>query len=174
MVQKTKRTRTGNSANTRGGKNKSDRMGGAHRKYVAGGYKDKKKMTSLTRVSGGKYQTRRARVERQRKIAKIQSQIKSLKTQLSTAEKKLKVLDAKWQENYDECRKKGIYNAVTYGIIGDYNYLDDIKDPAKRQLALRYIARHNEINKKRGQLISTMMSIKGEIYTLSEQLKKLK
>ena len=92
----------------------------------------------------------------------------------SPAEKKLKVLDAKWQENYDECRKKGIYNAVTYGIIGDYNYLDDIKDPAKRQLALRYIAHHNEINKKRGQLISTMMSIKGEIYTLSEQLKKLK
>ena len=174
MVQKTKRTRTGNSANTRGGKNRSDRMSGAHRKYVAGGYKDKKKMTSLTRVSGGKYQTRRARVERQRKIAKIQSQIKSLKTQLSTAEKKLKVLDAKWQENYDECRKKGIVNAVTYGIIGDYDYLNKIKEPAVRQMVLRHMARQNEINRKRRAIHDKMYPLKHEIYYLEQELKKLR
>lgn len=174
MVQKTKRTRTGNSANTRGGKNKSDRMAGAHRKYAAGGYKDKKKMTSLTYTSGGKYQTRRARVERQRKRAKIQSRIKSLKSQAEVARKMLKVWDDKWKEHYEECKKKGIYNAVTYGTIGDYSYVDKIKEPARRQLALRHIIRHNEINKRRGKLIDIVMPLEGEIYTLTEELKKLR
>lgn len=173
MVQKTKRTKTGNSVNTRGGRSKSDRLSAAGRKYAAGGYKDKAKMTAITRSSGGKYQSRHYRVELQRKKAKIQNQIKSLEKQQATLDKKLEMWGKKREEHYEECKKKGIYNAVTYGIIGDYDYVNKLKEPAKRQMALRHIARHNEINRKRGVLIDMRMSLQSEIYKLKQELKKL-
>lgn len=174
MVQKTKRIRTGTSANTRGGRNQSDRMRAAGRKYAAGGYKDKQKMTNLSRTTGGKYQSRKARVEIQKKKGKIQNQIKTLESILERVEKQLELWEKKRKELYEECSKRGIYNAVTYGIIGDFEELNKLDNSAKRQMALRYTARLNEINKKRGALINRRQPIIGEIYQLKQELKKLK
>ena len=108
------------------------------------------------------------------KKSKIQARIKSLEEKLSPLEKQFSVWNKKYSDHYDECRKKGIYNAVTYGIIGDYSYLHKIKEPARYQLALRHIARHNEINRKRGQIHEKMYPLQHEIYYLKEELKKLK
>ena len=108
------------------------------------------------------------------KKTKIQARIKSLEEKLTQYEKQLSVWDKKWAENYAECKKKGIVNAVTYGIIGDYDYLNKIKEPAVRQMVLRHMARQNEINRKRRAIHDKMYPLKHEIYYLEQELKKLR
>lgn len=117
---------------------------------------------------------RTSRVEIQKKRDKIQNQIKTLGSTLERVDKQLELWEKKRKDLYDECRKRGIYNAVTYGIIGDFEELNKLDNSAKRQMALRYTARLNEINKKRGTLINKRQPILGEIYDLKQELKKLK
>lgn len=115
-----------------------------------------------------------SRVEIQKKRDKIQNQIKTLGSTLERVDKQFELWEKKRKDLYDECRKRGIYNAVTYGIIGDFEELNKLDNSAKRQMALRYITRLNEINKKRGTLINKRLPILGEIYDLKQELKKLK
>lgn len=117
---------------------------------------------------------RTSRVEIQKKRDKIQNQIKTLGSTLERVDKQLELWEKKRKDLYDECRKRGIYNAVTYGIIGDFEELNKLDNSAKRQMALRYTTRLNEINKKRGTLINKRQPILGEIYDLKQELKKLK
>lgn len=117
---------------------------------------------------------RTSRVEIQKKRDKIQNQIKTLGSTLERVDKQLELWEKKRKDLYDECRKRGIYNAVTYGIIGDFEELYKLDNSAKRQMALRYTTRLNEINKKRGTLINKRQPILGEIYDLKQELKKLK
>lgn len=105
---------------------------------------------------------------------KIRGRIKNLEERVAPIEKQLSNWEKKRKELYEECRKRGIYNAVTYGIIGDFEELNKLDNSAKRQMALRYITRLNEINKKRGALINRRQPILGEIYDLKQELKKLK
>lgn len=118
--------------------------------------------------------TRTSRVEIQKKRGKIQNQIKTQGSILERVDKQLELWEKKRKDLYDECRKRGIYNAVTYGIIGDFEELNKLDNSVKRQMALRYITRLNEINKKRGTLINKRQPILGEIYELKQELKKLK
>lgn len=107
------------------------------------------------------------------KKAKIQARIKSLENKLQQAHKSARYWADKAEKHYEECSKKGIYNAVTYGIIKDFSYVDKLKDPAKKQLALKHIILHEAILRKRDPYHKKIYAYTSEIYKLKQELKKL-